>query len=300
MKTKISTALALVLGLLFVFSGVTKLLDVQSFVLLVSGYPLFSFVSPLAMIIPPLEILLGAGLLLLMYTKRLALITAGVLVFFTAVYLYGYYSVGISDCGCFGGLGFLDSSPTVVVIRNLTLIAASLFIWKTGTLTYYSKQMKAKKYSLYTGAVLFFVLAFISSNNPLMKQEPVTQGMDVAISSIVDFANLEEDKTYVIFVYSMTCPACWSSVEVINEYVNSDIVDEVIGITYGSRAQVEEFTNRFDAKYITYMVNRGLFQELATVTPTTFLVKNNVVVDELGYPIPTPVEYANNAETEVN
>ncbi|MEX2395892.1 MAG: MauE/DoxX family redox-associated membrane protein [Balneolales bacterium] len=296
MKTKISTALALALGFLFIFSGVTKLLDVQSFVEMVSYYPLFSFASPLAMVIPPLEILLGAALILLMNTQRLDQIASGVLVFFSAVYLYGYYSVGISDCGCFGALGFLDSSPTVVVLRNLTLIAASLFVWKTGTLTFYSKKMKVKQYSLYTGAIIIFILAFISSNNPLVKQDPVTQGLDIDISPIVEFANLEEDKTYVLFVYSMTCPACWNSVEVINEYKDSDMVDDVIGITYGSRAQVTEFNNNYNSKFTTYLVNRGLFQQLATVTPTTFLIENNIAVDELGYPIPTPVEYANSSE----
>ncbi|MEX0773321.1 MAG: MauE/DoxX family redox-associated membrane protein [Balneolales bacterium] len=298
MKTKISTALALCLGLLFVFSGVTKLLDVQSFVQMVSGYPLFSFAAPMAMIIPPLEILLGAGLILLMNTKRLAQIAAGVLVFFTAIYLYGYYSVGITNCGCFGALGFLDSSPAVVVIRNLTLIAASLFVWKTGTLTYFSEKMKVKQYSLYTGAVIFFALAYISSNNPLMTQASVTQGMDVDISAIVDYANLEEDKTYLLFLYSMTCPACWNSVDVINEYKNSDIVNDVIGITVGSRAQVKEFNREYNLRFTTHMINRGLFGQLASVTPTTYLVKNNVVVDELGYPIPTPVEYANNTENQ--
>ena len=291
MKAKLSTALALFLGAVFIFSGITKLLDVQSFVQMVSGYPLFSFAAPLAMVIPPLEILLGIGLILLMNSRLLGLITAGVLAFFTIIYLYGYLAVGISNCGCFGAIGFLDSSPTVVVIRNLTLIAASLFVWKTGTLTYLNKQMKLKQYSLYMGAVVFLTLAFISSKNPLVTAAPVYQGMDVDITDVVDFADLEEDKTYLLFVYSMTCPACWHSVDIVNEYKNSDIVDDVIGITIGSRPQVEEFNDRFDLQFTTYMVNRGLFQQLATVTPTTFLVKNNVVVDELGYPIPTPEDY---------
>ncbi|MEX1122965.1 MAG: hypothetical protein WED82_12565, partial [Balneolales bacterium] len=72
--------------------------------------------------------------------------------------------------------------------------------------------------------------------------------------------------------------------------------DDVIGITYGSRAQVTEFNNNYNSKFTTYLVNRGLFQQLATVTPTTFLIENNIAVDELGYPIPTPVEYANSSE----
>lgn len=300
MKTKISTALALLLGLVFVFSGVTKLLDVQSFVQMVSGYPLFAFASPLALVIPPLEILLGIGLILLMYSKRLGQISAGLLGFFTVIYLYGYYSVGISDCGCFGAIGFLDSSPTVVVIRNLTLIAASLFVWKTGTLTYFTKQMKAKQYSLYTGALIFFVLAFISSKTPLVTQAPVYQGMDVDISAIVDFADLQEDQTYLIFVYSMTCPSCWSSVDAIKEYQRSDMVDEVIGITFGRRAELQEFSDRFTLNFTSYLVNRGLIQQLASVFPTTFLVKNNIVIDELGFPVPTPVEYATRIENRSN
>ncbi|MEX0927991.1 MAG: MauE/DoxX family redox-associated membrane protein [Balneolales bacterium] len=292
MKTKISTLLALLLGFLFIFSGVTKLLDVRSFVDLVDAYPLFSFASPLAMVIPPLEILLGSGLVLLMYTNRLAQITAGVLVFFTVIYLYGYYAVGITDCGCFGALGFLDSSPTVVVFRNLMLVAASLFVWKNGTLTYFNSRMKVKQYSLYTGAVLFFALAFISSKNPLVIQAPVYQGIDRDISAVVDFANMQEDKTYLIFVFSMTCPSCWNSVDAIKEFQASDEIDEVIGITFGSREQLEDFNDRFNLNFPSYLVNRGLIQQLTDAFPGTYLVKNNVAVDDLGYPVPTPVEYA--------
>ncbi|MEX0686001.1 MAG: MauE/DoxX family redox-associated membrane protein [Balneolales bacterium] len=292
MKIKVSTALALLLGFVFIFSGTVKLLDVQSFILMVSGYPLFSSIAPLAMIIPPLEILLGVGLILLMNTRLLGLVTAGTLAVFTTIYLYGYYVAGITDCGCFGDLGFFDSSPTALVIRNLTLIAAALFVWKTGTLTYLNKKMKAKQYSLYAGAVVFLALAFISSKNPLLTAAPVYQEMDVDITTVVDFANMDADKTYLLFVYSMTCPACWNSVDIINQYQESDMVDDVIGLTLGRKADVQEFNERFNLKFTTYMINRGLFQQLATVTPTTYLIKNNVVVDELGYPVPTPDEYA--------
>ena len=108
----VATQLArLLVGALFVFSGVIKLNDPVGF-----GYKLeeyFSesvlnlpFLEPfalfLAVFLVVLEVLLGVALLLGVFRKWTLLLLALMMGFFTFLTFYSAYFNKVTDCGCFG------------------------------------------------------------------------------------------------------------------------------------------------------------------------------------------------------
>lgn len=90
------------LGSIFIYSGVTKLMDPITFAVLIDAYGLVpeALLMPVALILPVLEIIAGAGLMVDI-RGSLAMILA-LLLLFVAILGYGM-ELGLDvDCGCFG------------------------------------------------------------------------------------------------------------------------------------------------------------------------------------------------------
>jgi len=89
------------LGLVFVYSGIAKLMDPKAFARIISQYNLIpSALLPVAAIgLPALELLAGIGLLL--SVRGSLSLTFALLVFFVTVLWYGILNGLDVDCGCF-------------------------------------------------------------------------------------------------------------------------------------------------------------------------------------------------------
>lgn len=90
------------ISVIFLWSGLSKLINPAEFAVIVDGYGLISdaWILPLAMILPLLEMVFGLGLLLEI-RGSLAVIT-GLLMLFLAILSYGIWLGLDVDCGCFG------------------------------------------------------------------------------------------------------------------------------------------------------------------------------------------------------
>lgn len=94
--------LRLILGAIFLVSGIAKLADPRSFAVIIEAYGILPelLVMPVALALPALEIVAAVGLIL---NRRgsLELMTL-LMVIFMAVLAYGLYLGLDVDCGCFG------------------------------------------------------------------------------------------------------------------------------------------------------------------------------------------------------
>ena len=90
------------IGLVFLWSGLVKLGDPRAFSILIDAFGLIpgSFAFPAAVVIPIIEILIGAALVFDIRGGLSA--AAGMLVFFMSVLSYGMAMGFDVDCGCFG------------------------------------------------------------------------------------------------------------------------------------------------------------------------------------------------------
>ena len=135
MKSKISYLLSILLGMVFIFSSVTKLVGIRSFGQTVEAFCNFLGLESLAGYGLPLAVLICAGELCLGLlslwprTRRMAVwLFPLVMVFFTWITwqnmtsLYGQ----VESCGCFGEV--IHLTPAQTFWKNVVLLALSLVL----------------------------------------------------------------------------------------------------------------------------------------------------------------------------
>ncbi|MCU0243526.1 MAG: DoxX family membrane protein [Acidobacteria bacterium] len=118
----------LVLGGLFIYAGAVKVVAPLDFAQDIRNYRLvgqsLSFIA--AIVLPWLEILAGAALIVGVWRRGAALVVSGLLVFFivlTAVTMLRGLDV---DCGCFGSLS--RKSGWGVILEDLGMLAMGLVL----------------------------------------------------------------------------------------------------------------------------------------------------------------------------
>lgn len=129
----------LVTGAVWIVAGAVKLPDPAQSVDAVRAYQLLpgSLVQPVGQLLPVIEIVVGATLVLGLLARGSAIVSA--LLF--AAFIVGIASAwarGISiDCGCFGGGGYDPDATSQYpweIARDAALLLASLFIaWLPST-----------------------------------------------------------------------------------------------------------------------------------------------------------------------
>jgi uncharacterized membrane protein YphA (DoxX/SURF4 family) len=120
------------LGLVFIYSGATKLIAPQPFAVLIGAYGLVPdlLLLPVALVLPLLEVVAGLGLLV--GIRGSLEIIAGLLLLFMAVVGYGLWMGLDVDCGCFGpgdpeAEAFHGLRPALY--RDMAMLAAVAFLY---------------------------------------------------------------------------------------------------------------------------------------------------------------------------
>jgi uncharacterized membrane protein YphA (DoxX/SURF4 family) len=131
--TVVSLLLRLGLGILFLYAGVVKMIDLQGFAIDIANYRMIpdSLVSLIAATVPGIEIACGATLLLPRTVRASAWLILIMLAFFTVAVAQAL-ARGISiECGCFGSSR--DPVTMLTLARDVALLTgAALLIWLTG------------------------------------------------------------------------------------------------------------------------------------------------------------------------
>lgn len=129
-RRAIEWLLRLALGALFVYAGVVKLRDPTAFAVEVTNYHFLPALAPyLAVMLPPAEIVVGAGLLVLpsAWRRSAALGVALLCAMFTVAVTQAVARHINVDCGCFGGASGPVTALTVA--RDLALTIAALAVY---------------------------------------------------------------------------------------------------------------------------------------------------------------------------
>ncbi len=118
-----------VLGGLFVYAGVVKVLEPLDFAQNIRNYALvgqsLSFIA--AIILPWLEILAGAFLVVGIWKRGAALVISGLLVFFIALTVVTMVRGLDVDCGCFGAID--RKAGLGVILEDLAMLTLGLCLF---------------------------------------------------------------------------------------------------------------------------------------------------------------------------
>lgn len=122
----------LFIGLLFVFSGATKLMEpVAEFALQIEQYALLPkiLVTPFAMVLPWVELVLGALLILGIWVKfDSTILGLTMLSFIIAISQAMIRGIGLTDCGCFGEVIKVGETPSQVLIRDILFMLPIIYL----------------------------------------------------------------------------------------------------------------------------------------------------------------------------
>jgi uncharacterized membrane protein YphA (DoxX/SURF4 family) len=127
----LTLAARLLIGSLFVYASIHKIIDPADFAMSIRNYmivpPLWSNI--LALTLPWIELGAGCFLILGVQTRPSALLTTGLLGIFLGAVIYAY-SIGLDiDCGCFSSAASSTGRVSIYhLVRDSSLFQISLFI----------------------------------------------------------------------------------------------------------------------------------------------------------------------------
>ena len=194
---------AILIGLVFLASGLLKLMDPVGTGLIVSEYFKFFHLGFLqgaakgfGMVLSLVEAITGAALLTGVHRKITAIITSVLIIFFTIITLILWIANPEMDCGCFGEAVHLTHGQTLV--KNLILLALGLIAF----LPFQNFGVPRKgKYAAFLLAVpsLIFALWYSHRHLPMIDFTEFAPGCELLASLDNDYQAM--DGKVLTFIY---------------------------------------------------------------------------------------------------
>ena len=211
--------LKILLGLVFIFSAVAKMLGIDQFEVYVYSFGFFSmnWAFFLARICIAGEFLLGVGLVSNLCNRLTTTVTLLVLLLFTIFLSYTALIGRTDNCQCFGSL--VEISPVKSIIKNAVLIVLTLLVRRVPSFNW-----RPKWYLWAIAIVAPFAAVFILSplDSWMFKQKgaPYNEkyyNETFKSSEVFQQADLGEGRKLVAFV-TPHCPYCKMALQKIETF----------------------------------------------------------------------------------
>lgn len=284
----VKLSVRVLLVILFLFSAITKLSDLDKFEVYVyqQGFFEFSWASWLSRLIISAELILALGLLLRSYYKIIWGSSVLIICAFSTYLLYQMVAGSSDNCYCFGE--FISMSPGESLIKNMVLLIL-LFLVR-------DVQPAARKLQ----KILFFVFSVLALIAPpilsppdmlLPGRIPQSEVDQMAFQSAIDSNFLPGDylegKKIVCF-YSVRCQYCHMASSRISAFFRmNDIPLEHLRIAVAGEGEhkVREFyeeTKAVDADFT--MLNKDSFLQITKGRmPLILLVDDGQIMESWNY-----------------
>ena len=256
---QISRVVQVVMGLILLLAGVTKIWDPVLFYW--EAMPLAQLlgvkpeawpqVGKLAQFLGPFECALGLALIL-NWRSRLAFPIAVVLLaFFTALTARAWQMGVTANCGCFGAL--VERTPGEAAIEDAAMLVALIFAW-WGTRSVVRPAWPQSKWIVIGGAVLALVVCGVR----FMPHEARLDGSDLQVGLELSGIEIQESDIdlgqgdYLVELFSPKCGRCKKEVPKLNEWTDKPGLPPIVGlynIEQGKGGVIEEFKETLQPRY---------------------------------------------------
>lgn len=267
-----------IVGLVFLLSGLLKAIDSAAFANLMSQYG-FSWLGFGAPIIILVEIFQGILLVFGFYPKQITWSSIAFLCVVSLIYLYGVLFKGITDCGCFGPLTWLNSKPWLTFTRNsilLALLVPSLLKAEDSS----SPTISSVIFMAVIAVVVMFMCGFSMHGAKCLQKEKTFQPIPLAESRLASLVACSSDSTYLVFAFSYTCPYCQNSIGNVNQYTPMHAVDKVIGLALEDSIAQARFEHLFDVNFEIRHLSRFEMSRLSATLPVTFMIRHDSIISQ--------------------
>ena len=279
MPQQLSKILRLFVGLVFLLSGLLKAIDTAAFANLMSEYGAtwFGYAAPVIIFV---EIFLGVMLVFDFYAKPVSWATTIFLLAVSSIYLYGVTARGITNCGCFGPITWLNSMPWLTFTRNgilLGMLVPTLVCpqEKSTAITIPSVVFMAV-----IAVAVMFMCGFSMHGAKCLQKQHTFQPIPLQESPLSEFVTTRSDSTYLVFAFSYSCPYCQNSIGNVNQYVPMGMADRVIGLAVEDTVARARFERLFDVDFEIQEIPAMQMYRLSNTMPTTFLIRHDSIVNQ--------------------
>ncbi len=278
-----------ILGAVFIFSAVTKALDIYQFAVQVSYYGLVkepSLVRLIAYLMVGLETALGACLLAGVRLRGLTPIgTIALLLAFSGLVLYAWQYRGLQECGCFGK--YIQMGPKSTLAKNVVLIALAVAAWagarripKPAEGPVPDKTSKWRPgYVLGTLGLLAVVLAAAMGKTPPPKTPTSTTSTSGAPFAKFVFTTETGEEVdlgsgeYFVAMLSATCEHCQAASILLNDLMFMPDVPTTVGLLMAEdSSEVDDFNAIVQPVFVIHVIDTLEWSYLIGKEPPRFYV----------------------------
>lgn len=287
-KTPLAYALRLVVGAVFMLSGLLKAMRTAAFADLMGQYGAewLGYAAPVVVII---EMFLGMLLIFNTRPRLLSVLSVTFILAVSAIFLYGVVGRGVTDCGCFGPLTWLNTRPWITFVRNALIVALlvpSIFRQQRG------EALTAGSFLCLAGATaaVMFMCGFTMHGAQCLRREPVPfEPIPLVEHPLSELVSCHPDSSYLVFAFSYSCPHCQNSIGNVNQYSTMGAVDRVIGLCVEDSVGRERFRRIFDVNFdIQEITKRQMYGIAHNSLPVSFFVRHDTVEAVIPGQVMTP------------
>lgn len=272
-----------------------KLFNVIGFQYLITQYGLNSF-HVLAPFIIILEIMIGVLLILQIRVKIVSILASVLLLIFTSAFAYANIRNGITDCGCFGSISFLDNSPMLTYVRNIVLL--SMVIW---IIYNTDNDRKAELWKNVIAIAVLVTTCFISgmSYKPYAfakNRQHAFENKSIYDSDLHNFVK-SDNKSKLVFFFTYSCPHCLSSMENYKSFYENNTVDTTYAYAIVDENNINDSMANVVKSYYSDMIIEEINKENVTFVkayPTSFYIENDTVKKVIIGQLPTSLMFHKN------
>jgi len=219
-------------------------------------------------------------LVLLINSKRFSFIALILLVSFTLIFLYGVIFKEISDCGCYGKISLLNTSPLLTISRNVFLIILSLVVF----LNYPKVKSVINPFKCTLILIVIIIASFLSGltlnskgSNFSNYNQNSNYLKNITSTKLSDYIKTSKDSTYLIFIFTYGCSSCWNAIENVKTYESSKKVDKVYGLAAGDASQKKFVMDYLKPNFEIIDLEPKVALELVREFPSAYYVQNDTI-----------------------
>ena len=269
---------SVLIGVVFILSGVGKALNVLAFQQLIHsyGYPYLDLLAPLIILV---ELLLGALFIAREHLKTVSLISGILLLLFTGVYTYGYTRQGVTDCGCFGAAQVVSWPAWAVYVRNIVLLGFINYLYLSAT-DEPAKWTLTKRVimGIYLAVGIFLTgMTFRPAAFLPHAEHPLTEQ---AVQQTPLAAYIPQKESIWVLCYSYSCSHCLNTMENYLAMQRYERVDTILAIAVLTpSADIDSLRQHFGQMYPQVVGTEIWRTDLPDIEqfPTSLLIEDDTI-----------------------
>ena len=290
LKTNFQSILRYFIAVIFIFSGLTKFIDIQKFnQLFLENYINIGWIGNIvSVLIPPIEIGIGVILIINKEKKWLYILLINIMLIFTFIILKSYLNNDNFDCGCFGSI--IKVSPVFSILKNVIIIiicfylflkyqnkptAISPYFWICFIIFCYINDYNLSRQNRYNTSKNGFNPTDIKNDNNPIKN---LVGTSVININLDDLIHLPKNKKIGLFFYSPSCSHCWNASWNIKDLIDKKTVDTIIGISVnGYEKDTLAYNQYFKPQYKTIFIPYKELEKYTNAFPIFVYIQNDTI-----------------------